>query len=83
MMVYCHVHFIPPTGSASPDLLLTSFVSKVFDLVGVDPPIRVSFTSGAGVIVVFSDIAGANFVVIFELLNTIVSDGIPTCAYTG
>jgi hypothetical protein len=45
--------------------------------VGVDLPIRVSFTSGAGVAVVFSDITGAVCVVKFVSFNTIVSDGIP------
>jgi hypothetical protein len=43
-------------------LLFTSFVSKMFDVVGVDPPIRVSFTSG--VVVVFSDIVAT-----FELFQ--------------
>ena len=34
----------------------------MFEVVGIDP-IRVSLTSGAGVIGVFSDIEGANWVV--------------------
>ena len=55
----------------------------MFEVVGVDPPIRVSLTSGAGVMGVFSDVEGANWVVMFVLFNNIVSDGIPTCANIG
>jgi hypothetical protein len=55
-------YLIPPRGSASPVLLLTSlFFCKVeFEAVGVDLPIRVSLTSSAGVIMVvlFSVIVG-------------------------
>ena len=46
----------------------------MFEVVGVDLPIRVSLTSGAGVTDVFSDIEGADWVVIFVLFNNIVSD---------
>ena len=53
------LHLIPPMGSPTPVLLLTSPVCKVFEVVGVDLPIRVSLTSGAGVMVVSSDILGA------------------------
>ena len=55
----------------------------MFEVVGVDPPIRVSLTSGAVVMGVFSDVEGANWVVMFVLFNNIVSDGIPTCANIG
>jgi hypothetical protein len=43
--------------------LLTSFVGKVmFEIVGgVDLPIRVSLTSGADMLSVFSNIEGANW----------------------
>jgi hypothetical protein len=55
--------YIPPTGSASDDLLLTPFVGKVmFEVVGgVDLPIRVSLTSGADMMGIFSNIEGANW----------------------
>jgi hypothetical protein len=55
----------------------------MFEVVGVDPPIKVSLTSGAGVTGVFSDIEGANGVVMFVLFNNIVSDGISSCANIG
>jgi hypothetical protein len=56
------LHLIPPIGSAFPVLLLTSSVYNVFEVVGVDLPIRVSLTSGAGVIVVSSTSNGTNSV---------------------
>jgi hypothetical protein len=75
-------YLIPPRGSASPVLLSVSKV--VFEVVGVDLPIKVLLTSGAGVIVIlFSVIAGAIRVVIFVLFNSIESDGIPSCANIG
>jgi hypothetical protein len=52
----------------------------VFEVVGVDLPIKVSLTSGAGVTVVFAVIVGAIWVVMFVLFNSIESDGIPSCA---
>jgi hypothetical protein len=56
----------------------------VFEVVGVDLPIKVLLTSGAGVIVViFSVIVGAIEVVIFVLFSSIESDGIPSCANIG
>jgi hypothetical protein len=70
-------------GSASPVLLLPSSVCKVFEVVGVDLPIRVSLTSGAGVMVVSSDIIGAIPAVTFVSFNTIVPVGTPICANAG
>ena len=55
----------------------------MFEVVGVDPPIKVSLTSGAGVMGVFSDVEGANWVVMFVLFNNSVSDAMPTCAIIG
>jgi hypothetical protein len=55
----------------------------MFEVVGVDPPIKVSLTSGAGVMGVFSGIEGANWVVIFVLFNNILSDGRLSCAKIG
>jgi hypothetical protein len=55
----------------------------MFGVVGVDLPIRVSLTSGAGMMGVFSDIEGANWVVMLVLFNNIVSDGRSTCANIG
>jgi hypothetical protein len=55
----------------------------MFEVVGVDPPIKVSLTSGADVMGVFSDIEGANWVVMFVLFNNFVSDGISSCANIG
>ena len=55
----------------------------MFEVVGVDLPIRVSLASCAGVMDVFSDIEGANWVVMFVLFNNIVSDGRSTCANIG
>jgi hypothetical protein len=43
----------------------------VFEVVGVDLPIKVSLTSGAGVKVVFAVIVGAIWVVMFVLFNSI------------
>ena len=77
------LHLIPPMGSASPVLLLTSSVYKVFEVVGIDLPIRVSLTSGAGVTVVASDKIGAISVVTIHSFNTIVPVGTPICANTG
>ena len=75
-------YLIPPRGSASPVLL--SVRKVVFEVVGVDLPIKVLLTSGAGVIVVlFSVIVGAIRVVMFVLFNSIESDGMPSCANIG
>jgi hypothetical protein len=52
----------------------------VFEVVGVDLPIKVSLTSGAGVIVVFAVIVGAIWMVMFVLFNSIESAGVPSCA---
>jgi hypothetical protein len=77
------IHYlIPPRGSASPVLL--SICKDVFEVVGVDLPIKVLLTSGADVIVVlFSVIVGAIGIVIFVLFNSIESDGMPSCANIG
>src|SRR4030095_14190533 len=77
-----HIHLIPVRGSASPVLFLTpSLPSTVmFDVVGVDLPIRVSLTSGTDVIEAFSDIKG-EILVMFVLFDTTISDGLSSCAY--
>jgi hypothetical protein len=72
---------MPPRGSASPVLL--SICKVVFEVVGVDLPIRVSLTSGAGVIVGFPVIVGAIWEVIFVLFNSTELDDIPGCPNIG
>jgi hypothetical protein len=59
---------------------LLSVSKVVLEVVGVDLPIKVSLTSGAGVTVVFAVIVGAIWVVMFVLFYSIESDGIPSCA---
>jgi hypothetical protein len=80
-ITWYHIHLIPARGSASPVLFSTPSLPNtvMFEVVGVDLPIRVSLTSGADVIEAFSDIEG-EILAMFVLFDTIMSDGLPTCA---
>jgi hypothetical protein len=79
---HIHIHLIPARGSASPVLFLTPSLPStvIFEVVGVDLPIRVSLTSGADVIEAFSDIEG-EILVMFVLFDKFITVGLPTCAY--